>query len=676
MTRSVKTAGSRARSGVAARIHRVRTVPALVALSLAVSVIAIVPGLSAPVQARPAGARAVLSGVVDSGGVPLAATPVTLYRTSQGGAPPISLGSSLTGADGSFRISYAQQGGTSFFLYVIAGPPSAVRLAAVVGPPPVPRKVVVNELTTVAAGFALAQFIGPRGIAGPAPGPQNGAQMAADLADATTGAPGRVLVTPPNGKQTSTWRTFYSLANMLVPCVRSASACGPLFGLATPPRGPAPTGTLEAVADIARNPANDVDGLFGLSFSEPRPYQPALAPSARPDGWILALRFQGDGKTLDGPGNTAIDAEGNAWVTSNYVFSKNPAAPVCGSRLLFKFTPNGSYAPGSPYTGGGLNGDGYGITLDTHGNVWTGNFGFSSHFCTDQPPHLSVSEFTPAGVPISPNQTKRSPGGYTQGGVFWPQGVVADHDDNIWIANCGNDTVTQYLNGNPNAYRGLGNLGIEKPFDIALNKKGQAFVTGNGNKAVAMLNPDGTPTGRSPITGGGLNRPMGIAADIQGNMWIANSAAVNVPCPKGGTRSVGTGSVVLIRSDGQIAPHPFTGGGLTMPWGIAVDGNDNVWVANFKGQRVSELCGFETNNCPPGTRTGQAISPPTGFGFDGLVRQTSVQIDPSGNLWITNNWKLKPLPLRNPGGYQMVVYVGVAGPLRAPLIGPPVPLKG
>jgi len=33
----------------------------------------------------------------------------------------------------------------------------------------------------------------------------------------------------------------------------------------------------------------------------------------------------------------------------------------------------------------------------------------------------------------------------------------------------------------------------------------------------------------------------------------------------------------------------FAGGGQTIPWGIAVDGNDNIWVANFGGQRLTEL---------------------------------------------------------------------------------------
>ncbi len=246
---------------------------------------------------------------------------------------------------------------------------------------------------------------------------------------------------------------------------------------------------------------------------------------------------------------------------------------------------------------------------------------------------------------------------------------------NIWTENCGNNTVTIYSHGHPGAATSLIGLGLAKPFDLAFNLRGQAFVTGNGPPyAVAVLNADGTPTAGSPITGHGLNRPLGVASDTAGNMWVADSALVSVPCPKGILKSTGAGNVLMISSSGVPRRNPFIGGGLTHPWGIAVDGNDNVWVSNFVGQRVTELCGIETRRCPPGTRTGQPISPRSGYGFDGLVRNTSVEIDPSGNVWITNNWKLHPQPLKNPGGYEMVAYVGVAGPLRTPLIGPPRPL--
>jgi hypothetical protein len=284
--------------------------------------------------------------------------------------------------------------------------------------------------------------------------------------------------------------------------------------LARPRGGSLPTGGLDAFADIARNPGHNVGRLFSLARAGATPYRPALRPTERPDAWTLALRFFGDGRTMNGPGNMAIDARGNVWATDGY------------------------------------------------------------------------------------KQRGRN------AGRRWKAGAsVADH-------------------------------------------------------------------------GGGLNKPLGVGADIEGNRGVANSGFADVPCPTGGLpRPNHPSSLTLISSNGrQPQPREITGGGLTAPWGVAVDGHDNVWVANFSGQRLSEFCGKRPSQCPHGTRTGQPISPSTGYGFDGLVRNTGVQIDPSGNVWVANNWKSLPLPHLNPGGYQIVAFIGLAGPIRTPLIGPPRPL--
>lgn len=498
--------------------------------------------------------------------------------------------------------------------------------------------------------------------------------MSSDLVNVRTGGLSRILSSPPNGRETLTMRAFNTLANMDADCARLRNGCDALFRLARPPGARAPRGALVALADIARSPWHKVKDLFALARSGPSPYQPALPISHAPDAWTLALRFDGDGRTINGPGNMAIDANGNVWSTDNYTYSRNPLAPVCGGKLLLKFTPTGQYVNGSPFSGGGLDGAGFGITLDPDGNVWTGNFGFSSVNCASQPPHDSVSEFSSRGAPLSPSATGGSTGGFTQGGVSWPQGTVSDRRGNIWIANCANSTITRYADGDPNAAATI-HLSIEKPFDIAFNGRGQAFVTGNGSNAVEMLNADGTPALPAPITGGGIDKPLGIAADIEGNVWVADSGFADVPCPQGSPpKHNHSGSITLISSSGEAQPRQFTGGGLTAPWGVAVDGHDNVWISNFGGQRLSEFCGTETANCPLGKRTGQAISPPSGYGSDGFVRNTGVQIDPSGNVWVANNWKTYPFPQRNPGGYQMVVLIGLAGPLHTPLIGPPRPL--
>jgi DNA-binding beta-propeller fold protein YncE len=154
-------------------------------------------------------------------------------------------------------------------------------------------------------------------------------------------------------------------------------------------------------------------------------------------------------------------------------------------------------------------------------------------------------------------------------------------------------------------------------------------------------------------------------------MWVANSQFAGVPCPTPGEQPPAGGSLTLISSAGKLlSGTPFTGGGLNNPWGVAADGNDNVWVANFGGQRLSEFCGTAHKGC----RTGSALSPAGGFAFDGLVRNTGVQVDPSGNVWLANNWKDYPFPQKNPGGYEVVAFLGLAAPIRTPLIGPPRPL--
>ena len=52
------------------------------------------------------------------------------------------------------------------------------------------------------------------------------------------------------------------------------------------------------------------------------------------------------------------------------------------------------------------------------------------------------------------------------------------------------------------------------------------------------------------------------------------------------------------------------------------------------------------------------------------MRVTSVTIDGSGNVWLANNWKQIPVQ-SNPGGYGVVVFVGLATPVQMPLLGPP-----
>jgi len=649
-----------------------------------------------------------ITGFVLSGEEPIESAEVTLFSTGTPRGVEL-LGTGLTDDEGFFRIRFNLPPEDEAVLYVTAQSPiltlsqqtrvlisDSVRLATVLGRKPVDTEIVINERTTVATAYAMAQFFNEDEIDGPSPGLQNAADILIRLVELDTGDTTFFLNTFPNGGSTTTRGAFNSLANMLAACVRDENTCDTLFELATPPGGgTAPDNTLQAALNIAHFPWHNLEELFDFSLEEPV-YGPSLDSTEEITAWILAIRYVGNGKELNGPGNTAFDAEGNAWIANNFVFRDNPLDVACGGDYVIKLTPTGEDAPGAPYKGGGLYGAGYGITLDTKNNVWIGNFAFQGEGCPFDPDARaqSVSKFSPNGNPLSPNTVGDDIGGLKGAGntLFYPQGTVSDFEGNIWIASCSADHVTIFPGGDPEQAFVIQETDdsdetiVVAPFDVAIDTDGNAWVTGNETANVAKFDPDGNlifNVSGDQAAEAGFKKPMGVATDTFGNAWVANSGFVTAPCDGNSVPGLlafivltfdpdfmnPDASLIKVTSDGEA--EPFKGGGMLMPWGIAVDGGSNIWLSNFDGQTVSYFCGEDTSKCPPGLETGDPIAP-LGYFFNGLKRSTSVQIDPSGNVWATNNFEILAIP-ENPGGDAMVVFIGAASPVAAPLIGPPEP---
>jgi hypothetical protein len=344
----------------------------------------------------------------------------------------------------------------------------------------------------------------------------------------------------------------------------------------------------------------------------------------------------------------AFDSRGNIWVTNN--FEPPGLAPGLDAISL---DPAGHARNGSPVTGGGIQGVWWGIAVDHSDRVWLSNFTgddpnefYSPNFVGGH----AVALFSPDGRALSPD------GGITAGNLQAPQGIAVDQSDNVWIANHGRHTVTMYPKGDPSMAKVIRGGGLQSPFTIVHDAQGNAWVNNGALDATVQgtltkISPDGHVSG--PISIGGARSPQGMAIDSAGDLWVASLIDSNV---------------TWISADGTVKGK-FRAPSVEGAWGVAVDGDDNVWVASFIGEKVSLLCGRNPAKCPPGKRTGDAISPALhGFTNGGLQHITAVQVDQSGNVWAANNWaSMVPIV----GGDGLVEFIGAAAPVKTPLIGPP-----
>jgi DNA-binding beta-propeller fold protein YncE len=673
--------------------------------------------------AGPCSAAEIIKGQVLSGGAPVANSMVTLWAAAAGSPKKLSQGRS--GPDGRFELTAAKAAGKDAMLYLVArgGQPAAgkikggnpaIALLAVLGSKS-PAKVTINEMTTVASVWTHSQFIDGTAITGKPLQMKIAAGNVPNLVDLETGGLGPVIQDPLNSSQTSTLATFNTLANLLAGCITRVNeeACTKLFAVATPPAGVAPTDTLMAAQNIARNPSHQAQSLFALLNAfypvpagknwRPVPFIPYL--SFAPSAWTLSLVYTGGG--LNSLGGIAIDGEGNMWADDNFLVGSQSTIFSNFGGGISKIAPNGR--PLSPmtvgYRGGGIDGPGFGIAISADDKVWATSLAGKN---------ISVFD-RKTGKPLSPET------GYSFGGQLGSmQGIITTPNGDVWALDNEKSQIVHLPKGDATKGRILGRtvngkpvdgtLQVKMPFHLAVDQQDRIWVTNSGSNTVTRF-PASDPGKAEQIKVGFA--PRAVAIDSLGNAWVANT--VGHP----GTREILAlieeklkskvenlvegaaakadadarmwidlfellvkypgGDVSMVRPDGTVLPPFDAGKSIIGPWGIAIDGNDNVWVANAIGRSVTQLCGARPANCPPGMKTGDPISPPGSY-IGGLQIITDVAIDPAGNVWVANNWdrpdegfKKTPEPALATrfGGNGTVVFFGLAKPVRTPLIGPP-----
>lgn len=535
-----------------------------------------------------------VSGSVHGGQQPVSGATIQLYTVGTTGlasaATPMVGSTATTLADGSFNLNglynCSSPAATQVYITATGGNPgagtnSALTLVAALGSCASLTNatfVVINEVTTVAAAYALAPFstdILHVGATGSNPtGLVNAFTNAAVLADTSVGTAGGASL---GAGVTVPVSEINTLANIIAACVNTTGAasapCTSIFAAT------GATETFGAALAIAKNPgAAAVTALFNLP-QPAAPFAPTL--TAQPADFTVAISTNAAG-TLSTPYAIAIDAAGNAWV-ANESGSNISELAVSGNAL-------------GTQTATGLSGA-QGIAVDRSGNVWVANTAGNS-----------VIKFAVTAGAVTGSTS------FTGSGISAPSAIAIDSANNAFIANFNGNSVTELsnagVNQNGSPFTGSAN-NILVPTAVAVGSTGGPVYVTSGTGAVVKLSNTGVY--QSTATDGALQGPVALAVNGAGQIGVTGYTTGNTVL---GALSEFTdsGSSIAAASGSPISSN------LAAPAGIASDGT-SFWVVTGSG--LGKYAYGAT----------AATSTPAGYGA--LNTPIGVAVDASGSVWVT-----------------------------------------
>ena len=264
------------------------------------------------------------------------------------------------------------------------------------------------------------------------------------------------------------------------------------------------------------------------------------------------------------PVGVAFDPQGNLWVALSH---SNLVVEYTASQLVSSGTPT----PAVTLVGrAGSLSQPAGLAFDLEGNLWVSN-GTAN----------TVVEFSATQLHFSGTQTPAVTIGASAGSLNAPLAIAMDTLGDLWVANANAGTLVEFT-------------------------PGQLGVSGTPTPAVTLSAAAGSIVG-----------PVGLAFDVDGNLWVANgNTGHNTVVEFSGSQLTASGAptpaVVLSASAGSLAS----------PTGLAFDNSENLWVANSAAPSVVEFTtsqlissGSPTPNVVVTTRA-NSLAMPVGIAFD------------------------------------------------------------
>lgn len=303
------------------------------------------------------------------------------------------------------------------------------------------------------------------------------------------------------------------------------------------------------------------------------------------DGTGAAAQF-------DTPNGLAIDTQGNLYVadTGNFTIRKVSASGVVTTIAGSAGIKGSSDGRGAS----ALFSSPTGIAVDATGNLYVTDTGNNTIRKIDTTGQSS----TIAGTPGVTGAVDNSGSAASFNG---PTGIAVDSSGNLYVADCGNDTVRKISSaaavttlaglagqsGDIDAF-GIG-ARFNDPTGVALDATGNIYVNDDGNTALRQITPTGSTSTLASLPGGihalGTNSSSfnGVAVDASGNVYV-NVGPFDISTGDIGGKE--TSDLLLVGSSGStsilqqwIDVNPGVGAGTsTSLTGLARDGAGNLYI--------------------------------------------------------------------------------------------------
>ena len=349
------------------------------------------------------------------------------------------------------------------------------------------------------------------------------------------------------------------------------------------------------------------------------------------------------------PGGISTDAAGNVYFTSdNCVFrlDQNGVLTRIGGNSRRGYSGDGGLATAAQFDlGSSLNKAPAGVAVDGSGNVYIADSG-----------NGRIGRISPAGIIT----TIRSQLGQ-------PAGVAVDSVGNLYIADTNSNRILRItpagivsvIAGGSFGYSGDGGPAVSAtlsgPYGVAIDNAGNLYIADLGNNCIRKVTPAGiisTVAGNGiygysgdggQATSAQLRNPTGVAVDSVGNLYMADSDnnRIRKVTPAGIISTVAGNGISGFSGDGSQA----MGAQLAYPFGVAVDGAGNLYIADLGNLRVREVTTAGVMRTVAGDGTLSYSGDGGQAGSAQLGTPNGVALDSAGDIYIadTGNSRIRKI---------------------------------